>query len=349
MSHNRPSRTTPTLALLCAATALCSVARETTAHYETDYDAWDIMPSNVHSLMSAAGLEQLYAAESWSQFRDQAQDFLDTADLDAEERCYVLYLMANMGDVSETHWRVDSAELQNRLQFMDEAESLAVETGVVELLEMVRDFCITVNTPAGHNQASLDIVLNAIRAYAASPSSPYPETYPMMLPMLYAWCDVPTDTAIAQLDTFATTHPVEQVRFTSLVAKGLVYVDVGNLQAAQSVASTMKSTYPAWDEDPWAVCFDDAAQGLVLMDIDPNGWHPGQQNGNNCSLCYVGWPCGPAKCDQDTEWGYRCVAHLHANCFDRGAGNCGGHACGSEMGGCEGTMCGCHSQSCYCR
>jgi len=306
------------------------------------------MPSSVESLLNAAGLEQVYAAGSWSQFRGQAQDFLDTADLGAEARCYVLYLMANMGDVDATHWRVDSAELHNRLQFMDEAESLAVEAGSVQLLEMVRDFHITVNTPAGHNQASLDIVLNAIRAYDGSQYSPYPETYPMMLPMFYVWSDVPLNTALAQLDTFATSHPVQQVRFISLIAKGMMYVDAGNLMAAQAVASSMKSAYSGWEEEPWAVCFDDAAQGLVVMDIKPNGWYAEPQNGRNCSWCYINWPCGPGRCDQDTEFGYYCVAHLHADCYDRGAGNCGGHACSSE-GGCDGYNCSCHSQACYCR
>jgi len=334
--------------LFVAVGALRSFVDGTTAHYETYYDAWTIMPIGVHSRLNDVGLEQLYADGEWADFRSEAQDFLDTASLDAETHCYVLYLMANMGDVGATHWRVDSAELNDRLQFMEEAESLAVEVGSIELLEMVRDFHITVNTPAGHNQASLDIVLNAIRNYDGTPYSPYPEVYPMMLPMLDVWCDVPTNTAIAQLDSFATLHPVEQVRFISLIAKGMLYVDAGNLMAAQSVASTVKSTYSGWDEEPWAVLFDQAARGLVVMDIKHDGWFPQPQDGNNCCWCYINWPCGPGRCDEQTEMGYRCVAHLHANCYDRGAQNCGGHSCGSE-GGCEGTPCSCHSQACYCR
>lgn len=346
------SRLNLSTAVLCAAMgALCSPANGTTAYYATYYDAWAIMPGSVHSRLNTAGLEQLYADGDWAEFRSEAQDYLDTASISNETRCYVLYLMANMGDVGATHWRADTAELNNRLQFMDEAESLAVGIDSVRLLEMVRDFRITVNLPADLNRDNLRIALSSIRDYNGLPYSPYAEAYPAALPVLYRWADVPQDSTIAQLETLATTHPVEGVRFLCLVAKGIVYLEYGNTLMAQGVANQMKSTYSTlWEDEPAAVHFEEGTRGLVTLDIKQE-YRRQEADGNNCQLCYIWRFCNINMCDQLGYGHWFCTASVGGRCDGYGRRNCGGHACSFDLGGCEGQFygCTCHTYTCNCR
>ena len=344
------STTWLSLAVLLAA----GPAHAITCYYSSRVDAWDIMPADVNAKMQETGLRYLYESRNWIGFRERGLEVISTEpSLTNAFLVYLYYLIANVGDVSETFWMHDDAELALRRGYLSEAESLALLSPLEhrQMAEVILDYMKQVYKISGMHNENLLLTLKVINEYTGDPESPFASTYPLMLALLYVHARIDPMQAIKGLEPISQQHPVRKVRFLTRLNMGLLYLYAKDTAHAQAINVELKNTYPdLWPEEPTAVFFDDALVGPVIFNIPD--WRRPPQNTNWCE-CYTWWyDCGMYRCDnEDPNGEWHCVVTRYGICTgdEHGTARCGMHYCGAEDG-CVGAYygCHCHTNLCYC-